>query len=122
METKTHTYRLEAGSENGAWAKMKIYLSLASYDENGTQTGLSSSEFPGGEPGKPSTLETQTPAAYVTISIYAVPETYPVSSSVGDSPEFKMTYRVFRDDQTIADTDIPVNPWGGVQLIGIKFQ
>lgn len=122
MEAQMHTYRLEVRSDSPAWSRMKINLNIASFDASGTQRELLHTAPEHVLPAQSIALETTVPAACITVSIYAVPHHYPDSPFVGDSPEFDMDYRIFRDDRPIASASVPVNPWGGIQLIGLKYE
>lgn len=123
MEKGKHTYRLEAVSHSKFVGQMNLYLCIASFDRPAPKaTSVLYHNAKPATPGQTTVIETTAPADYVTIAIYIVPQSYPDSPMVVDSPDFPLEYRVLRDGAEIDVQTLKVNRWGGMQLINVRYE
>ncbi len=123
MDKGKHTYRLEAVSHSPFIAQMNLYLCIASFDD--PQQKATAVRYRDAKPAlvdQTVAVETELPALFITVGVYVVPQEYPRSDVVADSPDFPLEYRVLRDGEVIGAETLQVNRWGGVQVINIRYE
>lgn len=117
---KDHTYRIEVTADRLLWDNMNIYTMIFAGDA--ADEKMRRAEHEAGTEAESLIVESPEKAEYATACIYVVPHFLPESNEVGDSPELKLTYEIFRDGISIEKKAVPINRWAGLQLVGLRYE
>ncbi|WP_300286312.1 hypothetical protein [uncultured Alistipes sp.] len=118
----TAVFRAEATCGHPACEQMNLHLNIIAFDDRGER---SSSDYADAEPmrrDRTYAVKTNDGATEAAVSLYVVPTDDPVSDRVADTPDFDLTLRIFKGDETIETKTIKINGWGGNQLIGLRYR
>ena len=127
-------YTVSVASDYAEWWRYNIFLVVEAFDGEGGRIeylktsdtvyeigdGTEVREAPEGyDPARPVSLASP-PCAYVSIYLYVVPNTFPASSLIRESPDFAMTLTVSRGGEEVLSNEYSVNQWGGITLVGLE--
>lgn len=116
---------VEVRGEAKIWQRMNVYIHVYLFDDQGTQQEFLQAD--NREQRTDPRLWVEVPAAAheVVVCLYVVPQEYPVSRVVADSPPLKLTLEVRPAGEAKTPLHLQerlVNQWGGDQLIGLKIK
>ena len=90
-------FQVQAHSSDPACEQTNLHLSIASYNSEGTLLKVDYTDATPIQRNKVYAVETTVHAASVAVSLYAVPQTDPLSDLVADNPDFTVTYEIFKN-------------------------
>ncbi len=127
-------FSVSVTSDFQEWWRYNIFLIVETFDDsgqrleylktcdtvyeigNGNEIRTPPSDY---NPARPISITTP-PCDHIAIYLYVVPNTFPASTVIRNSPDFMVTLHVTHNGKLIQETDYPVNQWGGVTLAGIE--
>ncbi len=115
-------FQIQAHCSDPACEQTNLHLSIASYDKKGT---LHKVDYTDATPIMQNTIysvNSSVKASSIAVSIYAVPQTNPISDLVADNPNFILTYEIFKNGEKIDSKKLSINRWGGAQTIGLRYE
>ncbi|HIW19334.1 MAG TPA: hypothetical protein IAA49_02175 [Candidatus Alistipes pullicola] len=115
-------FQVQAHSSDPACEQTNLHLSIASYNSEGTLLKVDYTDATPIQRNKVYAVETTVHAASVAVSLYAVPQTDPLSDLVADNPDFTVTYEIFKNGKKIDTKKLSINRWGGAQTIGLHYE
>ncbi len=123
MSSNSHLFGLELTGPKELWERMKIYVHLYLYNEEGELLELAQFERIT-TPPKGSFWEITAPnkAATARLCLYLIPANFPLSDNVADSPPIPLEVRLLRSGEQLQTLQRQVNQWGGDQLLDLPFQ
>lgn len=119
---KEAIFQIRVQCNDEACEHMNLHLSIASYDDQGSLRKVDYTDATPIQKESIYTVDSSIPATTVAISIYAVPQTSPISDLVADNPNFTLTYEIFKNGKKIDTKKMSINRWGGAQIIGLRYE
>lgn len=115
--------RVVVRGEAKIWQQMNVYLHLYLFDEQGVQTTLLTIDNRTERQNPHLELHVPASVAEILACLYVVPQEFPASTTVADSPPLALTLEAFHADHTVPFfvQQRKINQWGGDQIIGLKI-
>ncbi len=128
-------YTVELFCDYSQWWRYNLYVVVIGYDHNGervcyrnlvdrvydiAEVGVTRSAPADYDPLRPVKLESG-PCAYADVYLYVVPNTFPDSEFIKDSPAFNLVLQVSAGGRVLERSEHQVNQWGGLTVVAHRI-